>query len=124
MIPEYADLIGKPYKLSGRGPDSFDCYGLVIEMNRRAGIIIPDVISIAGHQDIENLINEKKRNWTECEIKPGATIIFKIKGYGAHVGYVVSPTRFIHTWEGTGGVTVERISLWKQRILGVYEYVF
>jgi cell wall-associated NlpC family hydrolase len=31
-------LVGKPFKWSGRGPDAFDCWGLVIEARRSLGL--------------------------------------------------------------------------------------
>ena len=38
------DLIGKPYRLGGRGPDAYDCWGLVREVLRRMlpGQALPD----------------------------------------------------------------------------------
>lgn len=36
-------LLGKPYSLHGRGPDSYDCYGAVIELERRLGHRMPDI---------------------------------------------------------------------------------
>jgi len=37
----FDDLIGKPYKENGRGPDGYDCYGLVEEISHRLGIDLP-----------------------------------------------------------------------------------
>ena len=34
--------LGKPWKLLGRGPDSYDCWGFVIAVFGSADIIIPD----------------------------------------------------------------------------------
>ena len=40
LVNEY---IGRPYELNARGPEAFDCYGLVIDFFRRAANIrIPD----------------------------------------------------------------------------------
>ena len=36
------DLIGKPYKENGRGPDGYDCYGLILTVCHRLGIDLPD----------------------------------------------------------------------------------
>ncbi len=35
-------IIGKPYKLGGRGPDVFDCWGVVLWVYRQLGISLPD----------------------------------------------------------------------------------
>ena len=37
----FDDLIGKPYKENGRGPECYDCYGLVEEISHRLGIDLP-----------------------------------------------------------------------------------
>ena len=37
------DLLGKPYRDHGRGPDAYDCYGLAIEVERRLGKTLRDV---------------------------------------------------------------------------------
>ena len=31
------DLVGKPYRKNGRGPEGYDCYGLAIEVEKRFG---------------------------------------------------------------------------------------
>lgn len=36
-----AELLGLPYALGGRGPEAFDCYGLVREFHRRRGLELP-----------------------------------------------------------------------------------
>lgn len=39
---EISDLLGKPYQRGGRGPGSFDCFGLGLEIDKRRGVYIPD----------------------------------------------------------------------------------
>lgn len=34
----YDDLIGKPYKPRGTGPDAYDCWGICVEVLKRLGI--------------------------------------------------------------------------------------
>ena len=43
MLLDINDLLGKPYKAHGRGPYFYDCYGLVIEVERRLGHTMPDL---------------------------------------------------------------------------------
>lgn len=43
MLLDTTDLLGKPYKAHARGPMSYDCYGLVIEVERRLGHTMPDL---------------------------------------------------------------------------------
>ena len=35
------DLIGRPYAYGARGPEAFDCWGLVLELRRRLGLPLP-----------------------------------------------------------------------------------
>jgi cell wall-associated NlpC family hydrolase len=41
-------LVGKPFEWNARGPDSFDCWGLVIEARRSLGLATPAVWSAWG----------------------------------------------------------------------------
>lgn len=134
-MPEYADLIGIPYKLGGRGPNEYDCYGLLMELHRRQGNTIPDYRTPEGAGDLDLTPKERVARigalfsgevhlWKKVEPHVGASIMFSIRGYGAHCGMLVAPDRFLHTWEGTGSVTKERLSFgWQHRILGYYDYV-
>lgn len=38
MSGTWDDLIGKPYELGSTGPDSFDCFGLAVEVLDRLGM--------------------------------------------------------------------------------------
>ena len=134
---QYSDLIGIPFEYGGRGPDRYDCYGLNMECNRRAGITVPDLRSPDNIQEISELVGIVKTRWTPIWVKQGegeeywpkhadlpvgSTLVLQVKGLACHVAYVVRPGHFIHTWEAIGGVVEERISLWKARILGVYKF--
>lgn len=43
MLLDITDLLGKPYKAHARGPAAYDCYGLVIEVEKRLGHTMPDL---------------------------------------------------------------------------------
>ena len=44
----FSDLVGKPFKWGGRGPESFDCWGLVrFAFERATGIQVEDPIEYA-----------------------------------------------------------------------------
>lgn len=118
------DYIGIPFEYGGRDHNKLDCYGLVMLLYKELhDIEIPDVTSPSFIKDIHDLVAVEKLKWTPSELEPGAVIIFSIKGYGAHVGYYLGEDKMIHTWEATGGVTIERLGLsWKHRILGVYKW--
>lgn len=121
---DLTDYIGIPFKYGGRTVKELDCYGLVMLLYKQLkNIDIPDVTSPEILKDIAALVSNEKLKWKPAPIEEGAVLIFNIKGYGAHVGYVIGPDKMIHTWEATGGVTIERLSTsWTNRILGCYKY--
>lgn len=118
---QLAELIGKPYKRGGRGPDAFDCYGLVMHLMALDGIHIRDYTSPENQAVVAHLMMKELRLWDRCEPKPGAGVMFRLP-MGTHCGYVLPNERFIHCWEHSGGVVIERLSLWKSRAVGFYEY--
>ena len=124
-MAEFDDLIGKPFQLGGRGPDSFDCYGLVREAYyREHGVLIPDYRSPSDQGRIAALMANQLVLWERTECAPGAVILFRVLGYGSHVGFIRPDNRFMHTWEASGGVVIERLDAsWERRSLGCYRYI-
>lgn len=134
---EYSDLIGIPFEYGGRGPDSYDCYGLLMELHKRQGKIVPDYRSTSDSQVVAETMRASIENkvwiakWQKkfprdipaiASLEAGDVLLLKIKGLPCHVGMVTGRDQFVHTWEGVGGVLTERASLWKQRILGIYKF--
>ena len=119
---DYTDLIGVPFKIGGRGPECFDCYGLVRECYLRNGKTIPDYRSPEAGNVIAALIStEAARIWKQTDQKAGTTALIRVPGF-LHVGFMVDDDNMIHAWKDTGGVTIEPIEIWKKRVIGFYEY--
>ncbi len=116
------NLIGIPFQYGGRGPATFDCYGLLKELHARQGIDIPDYVSPEDGARITALFACQMQFWKECKQEAGATVLLRIPG-NTHVGYMLDQNKMIHSWEGSHGVTVERLDIWKPRIRGFYRYV-
>lgn len=123
-MDRFANYIGIPFEYGGRDRKSLDCYGLVMLIYKEIhNITLPDVDSPCFIPDIAKAIVAEKPKWTACELEEGCTILFSIKGYGSHVGYYIGNDRMIHTWEGTKGVVIERLSFsWQNRIVGIYKW--
>lgn len=119
---DVVELIGVPFRYGGRGPDEYDCYGLVKELLRRDGIEVPDQISSSNVAKAARAMQRDLVNWHKSALTAGKVLLFRIDGYGAHVGYYLGDDRFIHTWEDSGGVVIERLSTWEHRLIGAYEY--
>lgn len=120
----YLDLIGRPFVRGARGPEAYDCYGLILEMNRREGLELPDFHSPDTVRDVADIVSREIGRWTITgKHEPGATFLFRIEGVGAHVGYHLGGGNFIHADEQSG-VMVERISRapWADRFIQAYRY--
>lgn len=123
MTPEQAELIGVPFEYGGRGPDSFDCYGLVKHLyEREHGVVIPDYKSPSDAPRINALFAGNVQLWQEVERAPGTVLLVRTRILN-HVGFVVNDRQFMHTWHLSGGVVCERIQDWERRIIGYYKYV-
>lgn len=132
VAPAYGDLIGSPFKWRGRGPGGYDCFGLVLEMFRRAGHDMPDWDTPPDIQAVSGLVAAEfsQGRWVPCERRAGAMVLFnmvlKVGGRRVlaptHCGFMLSTFEFIHAWEETGGITVERMPDWERRIAGFYTF--
>lgn len=131
---DYRDLIGVSFAYGGRGPLTYDCYGLVMECHRRLGVEIPDYRSPEVLREIASLMNTERYRWKQVAVKtdegaipssalqPGRLLEIRINGHACHVGFIHKPRKFLHTWEDSGGVVENEIYEWRSRIIGVYEY--
>jgi cell wall-associated NlpC family hydrolase len=117
----FVDLIGKPYRENGRGPEEFDCAGLVVEMNRRMGydFAIPGTPE-AGDLRARAMLRGLREWWEVQTPAPGALVYFRNE---QHVGIMIDAHRFIHVEEGGPGVAIESLShlLWSSRPREFYQ---
>lgn len=119
---DFSDLIGVPFQYGGRGPDTYDCYGLVMECARRHGVTLPDFGFATGQDLIAAMMGATLPQWEQVEPTYGTVVLLRAGRHISHVGYVMGPNFMIHTWEAAGGVCIERLSDWKQRIIGFFKY--
>jgi cell wall-associated NlpC family hydrolase len=122
----YDDLIGVPFAWNGRGPDAFDCYGLVMHLFRtEQGVTLPDFGESRPTTQAETalLMQNSLPRWTRLDgPERGCVVYMRIHGAGSHVGYVIDPRRFIHVWQDSGGVCIERLGDWQRRVVGYYRF--
>lgn len=109
---EFADLIGKPYKKNGRGPDDYDCYGVPLEMSKRMGIPLPDVVTdslaIELSAEYAPLLNLVKIE----EPVEGCLIEMEFENE-LHLGIAINKKEMIHATKT--GVRINKIGSLKTR---------
>ena len=104
MNPDVNDLIGRPWRLGGRGPDAYDCWGLVREVlqRMRPGLPLPDWAS-------DTMTRERQR-----EIMAGAFPVFCEPTDELVHGVLLLSHRAAHI-----AVVVDRWALTARRFTGV-----
>ncbi|WP_162136978.1 C40 family peptidase [Magnetospirillum molischianum] len=116
-------MIGIAFRYGGRGPEDYDCWGLLMELCRRDNKVIPDFRSTSNIAKIARIMATNRHQWRQIELRPGCGLWFRVRGFASHVGYYLGNDKFVHTWEESGGVVVERLSQWEHRLIGAFEYV-
>ncbi len=83
---------GKPYRYGARGPDSFDCSGLVFFTYSRYGVILPQTAELMSKVGYEV---------GPDAILPGDLVFFSAKKEH-HVGIMVNRKDFVHASKSKG----------------------
>jgi cell wall-associated NlpC family hydrolase len=132
IIPSVQDLIGIPFEAGGRGPVTYDCWGLVREVRRRFGLETPEYIY--QNTDVEDpaIINnvmvpatQDVRWHTAGPNDVGGVVAIRNAGgpFVNHCGVLIAPYMFMHTLKGVGAHVVRFDSpMYRHRIFGVYEW--
>jgi cell wall-associated NlpC family hydrolase len=122
----YSDLLGKAFVPSGRGPLSFDCYGLVKCVLERNGIPAPDYPSAEDSgMNAALILAAMEAGWKQVRVpEANCVVLFRMEQrVGTHVGVMVDGQKFLHALKETG-VCVEdvRSEVWKRRVIGFYRW--
>lgn len=118
-ITEYIDtVIGKPWVDRATGPDSFDCWGLVVDSFEKVeGIKLPVVFGYADGIETSQCAESEiaKSHWVEVT-QPTAGLVFVCESSGgaSHVGRMIDSTWCLHSPHGGSGVQVNKIAAMKR----------
>lgn len=125
-VPDYTDLLGKPFAYGGRGPGEYDCYGLAIELYRRSGVTLPDYTSTSDPAVQGALFTDGAEKYFERVSipRPMDIALLRVARGGWHCGVVVDGyERFVHIMERCSVAREElHDPVWKNRIVGIYRY--
>ena len=122
----YNDLIGVPFKYGGRDNNGYDCFGLILELLKRNGINAHDFGWNNDGAIIQSMMLSASETgrWEQDTLRVNNILLFKIGRYVRHVGFYIGNGKFIHCWERSNGVVVERLNEdWSTRTVGIYKYV-
>ena len=131
---DYFDLLGKQFGPKARGPNRYDCFGLVKECYKRLGKDLPELTFLKEMPDFDTgfchnvspLIEQERKSFIELKkAEPYCIVLFSIiPPFVSHIGMVLEDKkRFIHILPKSS-VSIEKLdsSLWKQRIRGFVKW--
>lgn len=109
MIPAWvARYIGLPFALGGRGPDAYDCWGLVrLVLAEQFGVQVPaydryqpdaGVTELAHY--MAGLLWPPALAISREQGRPGDVALIPMAGALCHVGVMVAPDTLLHTHAG------------------------
>ena len=109
VVQSAVNMLGKPYKNGAKGPDSFDCSGLVYYVYKKSGVSLPvstDKLIVTGYEIHRS------------ETLPGDLVFFKIKK-SLHVGIMLNQKEFINASKSRG-VAVDDVdaNYWRKSLIG------
>nr|WP_173812646.1 NlpC/P60 family protein [Dendrosporobacter quercicolus]NSL47522.1 C40 family peptidase [Dendrosporobacter quercicolus DSM 1736]SDL92783.1 NlpC/P60 family protein [Dendrosporobacter quercicolus] len=118
------DLIGQPFQDGGRGQETFDCWGMALEVYRRYGRELPDYrISAMDAQKIGDQMATEAPAWVEVKqpLPVPCLVVIQLScvSWANHVGVYIGNGKFIHAYSKTG-VIIDRIKRWQSNIIGFY----
>lgn len=115
------DLIGIPYKEHGRNKkEGFDCYGLAIEIYKRMGKHLDDVIYEDHDLELCKTYKPLLKLKAIDQVKEGVLLEIALKGE-LHIGVCLDSRSFIHSTIDMG-VRISQIKEYQKRnlIKGMY----
>jgi len=124
MIFDYTDLLGKKFKVGGRGAAEFDCYGLAMEVYKRLGRTLPECGAAHDNARLHGCFLDVIPAFQKLEKpEPYCLVAFYIKPpYVSHVGVLLDDCRrFLHIMPSTM-VSVATLfdPRWLRRVEGFY----
>ncbi|MDR4485299.1 MAG: NlpC/P60 family protein [Nitrospirales bacterium] len=115
--------VGLPFVTRGRGPNAYDCWGLVrsvlLEVGHELPLFLEDGVATP----------EQKASLDQWAFVHAGTpqsfdvIIFDLGHQSLHLGLVCGPQMFLHITYGKTSVVERFINLrWRSRLKGFYRY--
>lgn len=119
---------GKPFAHKGRGPDAFDCWGLIIDAYASKGVAVFDLedYEVEWARRGKNIILDNYyENWQKVTAPMvGDVILFHYPRPDSkvqHAGIFLEYGRFIHA--ANIGIIQSTIHEWKDRVHGYYRWI-
>lgn len=127
IIKAADQFVGVPYRIHGRDPTAWDCWGCVRYIRQELfGKSSPSwteaytALDFKSLDKVEETIRGHMDGWTKTEVKPGAVLLFKTLARDAHVGLYLDKGLFIHAMMKCQTAIVP-LEDWKNRLVAAYD---
>lgn len=121
------DLIGIPFKVHGRDRKGLDCYGCLIEFEKKFGRRMKDVNVEYSKDDYEELLNSTAEDFIRSmglvktdTPKEGDVVLFFENGKAIHLGGYLMAGDFVHC--DKYGVRVSNFETYFRKHKEVYKW--
>jgi len=118
--------VGIPYGELGRGPDSYDCLGLFVTLQKlRHGREVFDPLCTVTEAARQAIAEREKSKWTRVDrAEEGDGLLFRVRGLQLHIGYALPSGLMLHSSADLGESAIECVgsSLWAVRLEGIYRH--
>ncbi len=125
------EYVGKPHRLGARGPDAYDCWGLLVEVYRsRFGITLPTLAGISVQSSLtihREIVANMEEDWHQV-IKPfdGCAVAMSQRRAYHHVGIFIEAdgNKILHCWDAQNVIvdTVLRLRLKGFRYISYFKH--
>ncbi len=120
----YIRLLNAKFKLGGRSEKELDCWGCVKLLYSYEGVALPNLITPSTRVGIDMMMQERiASDWEPCEDESMALVHIQVPKVFSHVGMSYGDGTFVHMWQGSKVVELQRIKDWDHRIKGFYRFV-
>jgi cell wall-associated NlpC family hydrolase len=128
--------VGLPYAPGGRGPDEFDCWGVLMAvLQREAGLPVPSYEGITWRSDgnraerarCADVIERERLSWAPVlagQEREFDCVILRVCGRPLHVGVVVNPGLMLHADEDADSALERYDGMhWRNRVEGFCRFM-
>lgn len=125
--------VGAPYRLGGRTPAEWDCWGCLAWGRRQLfGKDSPCAGSIIGPLDRASaariaeatgvLVAQSLKAWRAVDVSPGVALVLTVFNRPAHVALALPEGKMLHAMVGSATI-IERIDAprWQGRLVGAFD---
>ncbi len=109
-------LVGRAFAPHGRGPDAFDCWGLLAHVFALTGRRVPSyvdayaAVDFAARADLDALIRAEVQAWRPLAAAgPGDPLLCTLFGRAVHVGVCAGAGLVLHA-RAKAGVVLEAVT--------------